>query len=90
MRLIDRNQRQPLLGEHLGKSRYAQPLRRYKEELQATLQVIDAGLTRHRSLQSGVNPSHSQSKRCQLCCLIFHERNQGADDQRGPAACNRR
>ena len=34
MRLINSDQRQPAFGEHLCKSRHAQPLRRNKQELQ--------------------------------------------------------
>ena len=90
MRLVNRDQRQPLLGQHLRKPRHPQPLRSNKKKLQLTAQVIHASLPRHRPIQPRVNPRHLQPQRPQLRRLVFHQRNQRRNHQRRPAPCNRR
>ena len=86
MRLINGDQRQFALGQHLGKSGHAQPLRRDEEKLQIASQIVRAHLTGRAALQAGVNARHTQAKRGQLRRLIFHERDQGRDHQRRSAA----
>ena len=90
MRLIDSDQGQLPLGQHLHKSRHPQPLRRNKQELQAPVQIIRARLPRHRALESGVNPRHAQPQRSQLRRLVFHQCNQRRNHHRRPAPRNRR
>ena len=58
VRLINGNQRQRPLRQHLRKSRHPQPLRRNKQELQRPLQIIHARLPRHAPLQPGMDPRH--------------------------------
>jgi hypothetical protein len=63
MRLVDGDQRQLALGQHLAKARHPQPLRRNEKELQAALQVVHASLPRHAAIQPGVNARHPQPQR---------------------------
>ena len=90
MRLINRNQRRFALRQHLRKPRHPQPLRRNKQKLQLALQIVDAGLPRHRPVQAGVNSRYTQPQRGELCRLVFHQRNQRRNHQRGSAQRNRR
>ncbi len=63
MRFVDGDQGRLALGQHLAKAGNPQPLRRNEEELQCTLQIIHADLTRLGAVQAGVNPPHAQAKR---------------------------
>ena len=86
VRLVDGDERRLALAQHLGKAGDAQPLRRDEEKLQAAVQVVDAGLARALAIQSGVNARDLQTACRELGGLIFHERDERADDQRGAAA----
>ena len=66
MRLVDGDQRQLALGQHLGKSGHAQPLRRDEQELQIAVADNRAHLTRRAALQAGVNARHAQAQRRSL------------------------
>ncbi len=86
VRLVDGDERRLALAQHLGKARDAEPLRRDEEKLQAAAEVVDAGLARDLAIQPGVNARHLQPACRELGCLVLHERDERADDQRGAAA----
>ncbi len=90
MRLVDGNQRQPALGQHFRKAAHPQPLRRNKQELQISIQIIHARLARHRPFQAGVDPRHLEAKRAEFGRLVFHQRDQRRNHQRRPAPGQRR
>ena len=90
VRLVDGDQRQLALGQHLGEAGHAQPLRRDEEKLQRALQIIHAGLAGHAAVKAGVNPRHSQAQRGELGGLVVHQRDQRRDHQRRAAARQRR
>ena len=88
--LVDGDQRGLALGQHLAEARHPQTLGRNEEELQVSLQIVHACLPRLRPVQAGVNPPHAEAQRRQLGSLVFHQRNQRADDQRRSSQRNRR
>jgi hypothetical protein len=90
MRLVNGDQGGLALGQHLAEARHPQPLRRNEEELQRPLQVLHAGLPRHAAIEAGVNPAHPEAQRGELGRLVFHQRNQRADDQGRPSQRNGR
>ena len=86
VRLIDHDQRNLPLGEHLRKARHAQPLRRNEEELQFAGQVVAASLARVHPAAPGMNALHGKTASLELGHLVFHQGDEGTDDQRRPAA----
>ena len=54
------------LGQHLGKAGDAQPLRRDEEELQAAVEVVDAGLARGGAVAAGVDALHGEAALLEL------------------------
>ena len=89
VRLVDGDERGLALGEHLGKAGNAQPLRRDEEELQAAVEVVDAGLARGLAVEPGVDARDAEAACCELGRLVVHERDERADDQRRAAARDR-
>ena len=90
VRLIHHDQRNLPLGEHLRKARHAQALRRNEQELQFAGQVVAASLPRIHPAAPGMNALHSKTPSLELGHLVFHQGDQGTDDQRRPAARNGR
>src|SRR5581483_10476640 len=64
----------------------AQPLWRDKEELQVAVQLIDTGLPRALTVPAGMNAGNRKTACRELGGLVFHQRDQRADDQGCPAA----
>ena len=86
MRFIHYNQRNLLLGEHLRKTRHPQPLGSNEEELQFSGQIVAAGLARVHPAAPGVNPLYDKPTCLEFGHLVFHQGNEGTDDERRPPA----
>ena len=86
MGFVDGDQRWLALGEHLGEAGDAQALGRDEEELQFAVEVVDAGLAGGGAIAAGVDALHREVALLELGDLIFHQRDQRTDDQRGAAA----
>ena len=85
MRLVHSHQRRLAFGQHFGEAWNAEPLRRDEQELQLALQIVDAGLPGCGAVAAGVDALHRKAPLFQLRHLIFHQRDQRADHQRGAA-----
>ena len=75
-------------GKHFRETGNAQPLGRDEEELQVAVKIIDAGLARCRAVAAGMDALDGETAFFELDHLIFHQRDQRADHQRGAAAHN--
>ena len=84
--LVDGDERRLALAQHLGEAGDAQPFRRDKEEVEIAAEVVHASLPRECAIKAGVNARDREAERGEARCLIVHERDERADDERGPAA----
>ena len=89
VRLINSNQRKRALRQHLRKSGNPQPLRSNKKELKIAIEIVRTRLPRSSAVHAGMNPRHLEPKRNELRSLVFHQRNQRRNHQRGTAASKR-
>ena len=86
MRLVDGDEGGFALGEHFGEAGDAQALGRDEEELQIAVEVVDAGLAGGGAVASGVDALHGEAARLEGGDLVFHQRDERADDERGASA----
>jgi len=82
VRFVNRNQVGFALGKHLGKPFNAQPLRGNEHKLQRAAEIVPAGLAGGHAVQSGMNARDFETERGKLGCLVVHQGDQRADDQR--------
>jgi hypothetical protein len=88
MGLVDGDQRGLALGQHRGKTLDLEPLRGNEEELKPSMEIVETDLPREFARLAGVETGHFETLGLQLRGLIFHQRDQRADHQRGAAARN--
>ena len=83
--LVNGDERGRTFGEHLGKTGNAQSLRCDEEKVERAGKIVDAGLTRDGAVEAGVNARDAQVECGELGDLVFHERDERRDDERGSA-----
>ena len=86
VRLVDRDQRRCALGEHLGKARHAQALGCDEQKVERAREVVETNLPRRRAVAPGMDALGAKALLAELRHLVFHQRDQRADHQRGAAA----
>ena len=86
VRLVDSDERGLTLGEHFNETGNTQPLRREEEELQLAVEVFAADFARGGAVHPGMNAADAQAERGELGELVFHERDERADDEGGSSA----
>lgn len=90
MRLVDGDEGELLLCQHFRKAGDAKAFGGDEEELQAAVEVVDAGLAGGGAIQAGMDAGDAKSERGELGDLVFHERDQGRDDKRSASPGKRR
>ena len=86
MRFVHCNQHRLALGQHFRETRHAQPLRGDEQIVEMALQILDADLPGSRPIPPGMNPLGPQPQFAELGDLIFHQRDQRRNNQRGSSA----
>jgi len=86
VRLVNGDQRGLALGQHLGEAWHSKALRGDEHELQSPVQIVAAGLARSQAVEARVHARDSAAEVGELGRLVVHQGDQGADDQRRPAA----
>jgi len=82
---VDGDEGRWALGQHLWKAGNAQALRCDEKKVEGAGEVVDAGLARDGTIEAGVDAGHAQVERGELGDLVFHERDERRDDERGSA-----
>ena len=85
VRLVNGDERGRTLGEHLRKSGNAKAFGRDEKKVECAGEIVDAGLARDGAVEAGVDARHAQVECGELRDLVFHERDQRRDDERGSA-----
>jgi hypothetical protein len=83
VRFVDGDEGGPAAGEHLGKARDAETLRSNEEELDGAVEISAAGLAGIVAGVAGVDAGDAEAVGGKLGGLVFHEGNEGADDEGG-------
>ena len=86
VRLVDGDQRRLALGQHLRETRDRQALGGDEQEVEAALEVVEAGLARVLAATAGMDALGAKALLLELCHLVFHEGDQGAHDESCAAA----
>ena len=86
MRFINSDQSRFALRQHLDKAIHAKTLRGDEEELQLAGEIVEADLAGGGAVAAGVDAFDGETEGAEFGELIFHERDERADDEGGAAA----
>jgi hypothetical protein len=75
-------------GQHLWKARNAEAFRSNEEKVERAGEIVEAGLAGQGTVKAGVNPGDAQIQRRKLAHLVFHECDEGRDDERCATECD--